>query len=137
MRKLPFLFAILILSFLLVSFICADLNGFFLIPTSGSIHTIGIECDTSTIAWGILHPAEQKTITINVRATGNVPVILSISAQAWQPATEPQYLSFSHDYQNQQITSTWFPITLTLTVDANAVNINQFSFNIEIVGTEP
>ena len=136
MRKLPVFFIILILSLLLVGLIYAGLNGFFTIPTSGTIRAINLECDTSIIDWGILEPTEQKTVTVNVRASGNVPVVLSINAQNWQPADAPQHLTFSHDYQNQTVTETWFPVALTLAVDVDVEGFDQFSFDIVIVGSE-
>lgn len=136
MHKTPVFLSILILSLLGVGIILAALNNSLTIPTSGNIKTIGIECDTSNINWGTLEPASQKTIIINVRASGNAPVVLSINTQAWQPSSVTQYITFSHNYQNQQVTSTWFPIALTLTVNANAEGIDAFSFDILIVGSE-
>jgi hypothetical protein len=135
MRKLPVFLSILSLILLSTVIAFAALNGSVTLPTSGTVKTVGLECNVTTITWGTLVPSEAKTVTVNFRASGNTPVTLSISTRNWQPAEAAQHLTFSHNYTGQMVTGAWMPIAFTLQVDADAGSLSQFSFEILIVGS--
>ena len=91
---------------------------------------------TTSIDWGILEPAAQKSLTMYVRNEGNSAVTLSKSISNWNPSTISNYLTLTWDYSGQTISPrTSVQVTLTLTVSASITDVSSFSFDTTIVGS--
>ena len=117
------------------------------IPSEGHVHTVGINAYNDPnytspcilIDWGWLDPGDQATRTIYLYNDGNVPVTLSCVTIDWLPVEAPSYLSFSWDKEGALLDGAHgVPCVLTLIVDQDIQNttISDFSFNIQLTGTQ-
>lgn len=101
----------------------------------GTIKTIGVTCDTTSIDWGLIDPGGSKDYTVHVRNPGTAPVTLTFGTSNWNPATAQSYMTLTWNYTGNQITSAWVPVRFTLAVSPTVQNITSFSFDITIIGT--
>jgi len=93
--------------------------------------------EISSISWGLIDPGASKNVTIYLNNTGNVPITLTQKTQSWNPANASTYISLTWDYTGTKIQpQEVIPITLTLKISATIQNINNFSFDLVITGTE-
>jgi hypothetical protein len=92
---------------------------------------------TSAIDWGTLDPGATKSFSIYIQNEGNNALTLSMSTSNWSPPTASNYLTMTWNYNGQTINpNEYIHITLTLTISASITGFNNFSFNLNIVGTE-
>ncbi len=115
------------------------------ISSNGTVTTVNVgvysdsQCtqNCTSISWGTLYPSNSTSRTIYVKNTGTVPVTLSMTAGSWAPTYADDYLTLTWNPQNTVLNpgeST--SATLTLSVDSNAGNLTNFSFNIIITGAQ-
>jgi hypothetical protein len=91
----------------------------------------------SSIDWGSLQPGTNKTVTLFVRNKGKNPVTLSYYLSNWSPSEIADCLSLTWDYFGQSIEfKETVQVVFTLYVSGNAETIENFSFDIVIVGTQ-
>jgi hypothetical protein len=92
---------------------------------------------TSAIDWGTLDPGATKSFSIYIRNEGNYALTLSMSTSNWSPSTASDYLKVNWNYDGQTVDpDEYVHVTLTLTISASITGFNNFSFNLNIVGTE-
>lgn len=115
------------------------------IPSVGKIKAIGImvyqdaECTAplTLIEWGDVEPGNQINHSLYARNEGNMPVLLSLSTENWNPPSASLYLTLSWDYDNTLIIpSDIRMIILTLHVASDVSGIDTFNFDIVIMADE-
>lgn len=107
------------------------------ISNQGKIKTLGIECSTSSIDWGIIGIGENVNRTVQFRGNGSVPISnMSFIIDNAFPTNLTECINLTWDYGGQTIDENWLSIQFTLTVNNNATNITNFSFDIIVTATE-
>jgi len=87
----------------------------------------------SEIDWGTLYPGGMKTCYGYVRNEGDVPVLLTLSTETWNPPEAEQYMALNWNYSGAQIpVTTGINVEFQLTVFSNCSGITSFSFDIVI-----
>jgi len=95
----------------------------------------GSDCAVSVteIDWGTLMPGDAATQPIYIRNEGDVPVLLTLSAEAWNPAEAEQYMALSWNYDDSQVAvGKGVSVEFQLTVFSNCTGVTSFSFDIVI-----
>ncbi len=115
------------------------------ISSTGTVKTVGCEVYgnedlTSVIGaiqWATLSPGDYSTVTIWVKNTGTVPVVLSLESSNFVPAAAQTYLSVTWDYNGAQIApGAVDEIVMKLSASAQTTGITQFAIDITVVATE-
>ena len=103
---------------------------------SGTIQTSPeITSDVTAMAWGTLVPGEVKTMTVNFKATNGETVTISYTTANWLPTEAATFMSISWDYLGQEISTNWFPVTFTLAVSQDIIDISNFTYDIMVTAT--
>jgi len=114
------------------------------ISNAGSVKAIGLgvywdqACTNSvpSIAWGVLEPGQNKSVTIYIKNEGNAAATLVLTTSNWNPTTTSDCMTVSWDYSGQTLSvSEVINVTLTLSVSATVEGITSFSFDITITAT--
>jgi hypothetical protein len=105
------------------------------IHNTATIKTVGIDCDTTSIDWGLIEPGGSANHVVHLRASGTAPVTLTFNASNWNPTAAQPYMTLTWNYSGSQITSSWVPVQFTLSVSPAVQNITNFSFDITITGS--
>jgi hypothetical protein len=112
---------------------------------NGNIKGIGIcvysdsQCTTvlSSINWGYLEPGTTKNVAIYILNNGSVPVELTMTTNNWFPTSATGCMSLSWNCSGHVLSKeSSVPALLTLSVYSNATEIESFSFDITLIGTE-
>jgi hypothetical protein len=115
------------------------------VPNTGKVKAIGVgiywdsACsqEVSLIPWGSLNPGETKNTNVYVRNEGNVPVVLSMTTDSWNPVSASGYITLSWNRGGYVLNSTAsVQAVLTLSVSSSISGVENFSFDIVITGTE-
>jgi hypothetical protein len=86
--------------------------------------------------WGSMLPGAEKSFTVYIRNEGVLPLTLSVSTSNWNPTEAADYLTLTCSHSGQTIdTQITVPVTVTLTVSSDIMEINTFAFDITAVGT--
>lgn len=122
----------------------AVLNAQRAIPSSGLVVAVnvGVYSDSActlnltSIDWGNVYPSGSVSRTIYVKNTGNVPMTLSMTTTAWNPAGAAGQITVTWNKENAvlnagQSTSA----TLTLNVSQSISGVTSFSVDIIITGS--
>jgi len=130
-------------------FLLTSIGGQMFYQTSlqsyGSIKTLGVAaykdslCNSpaSDINWGTISPGASLTNTVYLRNEGNSDVTLSLETVNWSPTNAPTYMTLSWNYAGQKISPNQvIYIRLTLSVSQNVNGINNFNFDILMIGNE-
>lgn len=108
------------------------------IENQASIQTgEGLEIDKTSIDWGVLEPAENKTE--NITATNGLisAIVLDVETANWVPPEAADFIVLSWDYNDQSLQPNQeIFIILTLSVSPDIENITTFTFDILINGLE-
>jgi len=100
---------------------------------SGTIQTSPeITSDTTTMTWGTVAPGEVKTMIVNFKATDGEVVTITYTTANWLPTEAGNFLSISWDYLGQEISTNWFPVTFTLTISQDIIDISNFTYDIMV-----
>jgi len=114
------------------------------ITNVGTMKTVGVGVywdaaltnQVSSINWGVLEPGSNKTVSVYIRNEGNSAVTLSLQTSNWNPTNASTHMTLSWDYNGQSINvGSSILVKLTLSVSASISGINNFSFDIVIIGT--
>lgn len=114
------------------------------IPSTAIVKTIGVDVYLDSelttpvvnIDWGILEPGENKNFNVYVVNHGNVPIVLSLTTENWQPANASNFITVTWNYDRYPIAVSGYTyVTFTLHVDPATTGIDSFSFTIMIVGS--
>ena len=90
----------------------------------------------TSVSWGVLEPGQNQTITFYLRNEGNSPTTLSFDTSNWTPQGASTFFDLSWDYDGDPIEPDSIQrIRLTLSVDSNIQGIENFSFDLTIVGS--
>jgi len=121
------------------------LSVVFPIGTTGVLASANIQAywesqctnNVSSISWGTIDPGRSKDVTVYVKNTGSVPLILSFNTTNWNPSAASVYIALSWNYDESQIQPDQvLPVTFSLTVSENIHGVTNFSFDIYITGTQ-
>jgi hypothetical protein len=143
----PAVIAVMFVVGILSGFIIANVQSLYqtssTISSVGTFKAIGIGVywdDASTrrvneLDWGFLAPGSQKSFTVYVNNEGALPLTLSLSTSNWDPPEASNYLTLTWNYNGQTISSgTIVPVTITLTVNEEVIELDAFNFDITTVG---
>jgi hypothetical protein len=109
----------------------------------GMLQTVGVEVYTdstltsevTTISWGVLSPGTQRNFSMYVHNEGSTPITLSHSVSNWNPSNAAAYMTLKWNYSGQTLgAGQGLQVTLTLTVSSGISGIDNFSFDITVVG---
>jgi hypothetical protein len=115
------------------------------INNEGTVNAIGVgvywenACinEVSTINWGYLEPGTSQNITIYIKNEGTIPMTLNMTIANWNPTTASNYITLNWNQEGSQVNAqSVLETVLTLTVSSNISEIDSFSFDIIITGTE-
>ena len=91
--------------------------------------------EMTVIDWGTLEPGATQTILVYVKNEGDSPTTLSLETSNWIPSDASEYLTLNWNYYNQIINpGSNTQVALTLSVDQSIQGIENFSFDISIIG---
>jgi hypothetical protein len=135
--------AFLILNIFLFNSIAGQLLSTTSLQSHGTIETVGVaayrenSCVNSmtNVEWGTIGPGGSVTRTVYIRNEGNSAVTLSLNTVNWSPTNAGNYISVSWNYGGQTIQPNQVvQITLTLSVSSSISGVDNFYFDIMIVG---
>ena len=90
----------------------------------------------TSVSWGTLQPGGSQSVILNIKNEGSSATTLSLESSNWSSTTAETYLGLSWNYNGNPINpDAVVQSTLTLTVDANIQGVENFNFDITIVGT--
>jgi hypothetical protein len=103
----------------------------------GSIYAgEGLELDTVSLDWGTLEPDSQANRTIRITNKLGDPTDLSFFVDNWNPKNASDYMALSWDNApNALVGKAYRDVVFTLTVYGNVTGIEEFSFDVTILGT--
>lgn len=146
MNKIPVSIILLIATLGVTSVaVFAVLSSTKTIFNTGTVKTTGVgvywesNCTTpvSLIQWNDLAPGENRSTTVYVRNEGSVTVSLSMKTDHWNSTSASSYIELVWNRDNYRLTSgSVVEAVLTLKVSSNITNVQGFSFDIIITGTE-
>lgn len=91
--------------------------------------------ELTVLDWGTLEPGSIQTITIYVKNEGDSPATLSLETSNWIPSAASEYLTLNWNYYNQILNpDSNSQVILTLSVDQSIHGIENFSFDVSIIG---
>jgi hypothetical protein len=112
---------------------------------NGIINAVGVGvysdygCTTvlPSVSWGTLNPGDTATHTIYVKNNGTIPVTLSMTYGNWSSQSAQNYITLSWDKGSTQLASgSVATAVLTLSVSSGISGVTNFSFDINITGTQ-
>jgi len=115
------------------------------INNQGNVNSIGVgvywenACinEVSTIDWGYMEPGASQNVTIYIQNEGTIPMTLNMTTDNWNPSSASTYITLSWNSEGSQVNAnSVLEVVLTLSVASNISEINSFSFDITITGTE-
>jgi len=115
------------------------------IPSQGNITAIGVSVywdpscqnEVTFINWGNIDAGASRSVTFYVKNDGDMPVRLHMEAVNWEPANAENYLTLTWDRESYLLSEeSVVSATLTLSVSSSTTEIDNFSFDILIEGTE-
>jgi len=139
------LLALLVLGVSAVFIAYGIISGSFTVNNTGYVKAIGVsvyfnaECtnEAHSIDWGYLQPGKNKSVTVYIKNNGTIPMILSHNTQNWTPPVAENYIIFSWDGEGKIVENGHvIPVILTLHVDENITDVESFSFDLVIIGSE-
>lgn len=114
-------------------------------PSNGTINAVGVgvysdpSCTTalSSVNWGTLNPGNTATQTMYVKNNGTIPVTLTMTYGNWSSQSAQSYITLTWNQNNTQLASSSVATAvLTLNVSSAISGVTNFSFNINITGTQ-
>ena len=89
----------------------------------------------TALAWGTLEPGGSQAITIYIKNEGSTPITLSMQTLNFVPTVAGDYLSINWNYGgNSIVPDAVLPVTLTLGVDESIEGVENFNFDVVIIG---
>jgi hypothetical protein len=142
-RHILFEFLVLIVLLSSVGIIAASRWSATTIPSRGDLRIVGVgvyqdaNCSVAMryLDWGTVEPGSTKNILLYVRNEGNYVATLYLATNSWNPGNASDYMSLSWNYNGETLSPREsIRLILTLSVSADAKNMDSFSFNV-ILGT--
>ena len=128
-----------------VVFTSGILFGSKTINNEGNVYSIGVgvywedTCtnEVSTINWGYIEPGSSQNVTIYIRNEGNIPMTLNMTTYNWNPSSASTNITLSWNSEGSQVNAdSIIESVLTLSVSSSISEIDSFSFDITITGSE-
>jgi hypothetical protein len=132
---------------IVVSVLAASLlTAYQSVPNTGAVKSVGVgvfwdnSCTSNVtfIDWGLLEPGATVNVTVYIQNKGNVPVVLNMITDNWDPDSASDYITLTWNREGY-ILNTKTPVVeavLTLSILSNVSEVTSFSFDIIITGTE-
>jgi len=90
----------------------------------------------SFIKWGQIEVGGHVSRTVYIKNSGDRKITLSLYIENWNPVESSHHMNLSWDYEGSSIgPGSTVEVTLTLTLDPSATEIEKFSFEILIIGS--
>ena len=111
------------------------------IGSRGAVKTLGVGvywdvgCNNpvSIIDWGVVDPGSRENVTVYVRNEANVPAVVSLSTENWNPPEASSYMTLGWDYSGQTLEpGESIGVTLTLSISSDIQDVTEFDFDIVI-----
>lgn len=144
MRKI-LLFIVCVLCFALGSLsTLAAIHWTIRIPSSARMKAVGVGVywDSSltipvvSVSWGVLEPGQTENRSVYVANESNVPIVLSLTTDNWNPANASTFMTLTWNYEGASIpVSSYEYVTLSLHVNPAIAGITTFTFDITITGS--
>lgn len=91
--------------------------------------------ELTKIDWGIVEPSSVTNKTVYIRNEANVPVILILTTQDWNPSNASNWIQLTWNYNGSQIAvNDVTKVVFSLAVAPDITGIQAFSFTIIITG---
>ncbi len=150
MQRIPFgvVVAIALTGIFLSALVAGLLVAYQRIPSGGNVKSVdvsvysdsGCNNNVTSIDWGFLEPGAQINKTVYIRNNGNVPLVLDITTNNWNPEATQNYINLSWNREGYVLGTSQstrvVETVLTLSVLSNTTGITSFSFDLIITGTE-
>jgi len=99
-------------------------------------HDIGCTTPLSSVDWGTIEAGGSTKHKIYVKNSGDESVTLSLSAENWTPSKALNYIELTWNYNGKKIgPGSVIEVTLTLSIDPSISGINNFDFDIVVIGS--
>jgi hypothetical protein len=115
------------------------------IPNTGSVKAVGVgvywdgDCtdNVTSVDWGFLEPGATSNVNVYIKNEGNVPVVLNMTTDNWNPVSASDYIALTWDREGYVLDSnSVVQAVLTLSVSSGISEVTSFGFEIVITGTE-
>lgn len=115
------------------------------VPNQGNVKAVGVgvywdeTCvnNVTLIDWGFLEPGATANHVVWVRNEGNTALVLNMTVENWSPSNASNFLDLTWDYNGQVLdVGQKISVGLVLSISSNISGIDDFSFDIVIVGIE-
>jgi hypothetical protein len=97
-----------------------------------------LECTTvqSSIDWGEIEAGASSRVTIYIQNNGDTDILLSLNSENWTSENINDFTTLSWDDYGAALTPGEIRgVTLTLEVDSDCPSINNFGFDVIIIGS--
>jgi hypothetical protein len=97
-----------------------------------------LECTTvqSSIDWGEIEAGASSRVTIYIQNNGDTDILLGLNSENWTSENINDFTTLSWDDYGAALTPGEIRgVTLTLEVDSDCPSINNFGFDIIIIGS--
>ena len=137
--------AITVAAIFTLTIVLAAIQSYKTVPVTGVITAVNVElyqdsaCTQTLSSWnlGNVTAASSTNRTIYVKNTGNTPVSLNMTVNAWTPSNASNYMAFTWNQEGTVLNAGNNVATLlTLTVSPSITGITNFGFNMTITGTQ-
>ena len=135
-----------VFSLIVVSVLAASLlMAYQTIPNQGNVKAVGVGVywdegcvnNVTFIDWGFLEPGTAANHVVWIRNEGNTPIVLNMTVENWSPSNVSDFLDLTWDYSGQVLdVGQKIRVGLILSVSSGVSGVDEFSFDIVIVGME-
>lgn len=147
MRKIPvgvilvIAMTVIAVSVLATSLLMARLR----VPNVGNVKAVGVgvywnsacTSNVTSIDWGFLEPGAIVNITVYIKNEGNIPVMLNMTTDNWNPTLDSNNITVSWNREEHVLDSeSVVQAVLVLSVSSDINGVTDFSFDIIVTGTE-
>lgn len=147
MQKIPIgailaiVMTVIAVSVLATSFLMANQR----VPNVGNVKAVGVgvywdracTSNVTSIDWGFLDPGGVVNVTVHIRNEGNVPLVLSMTTDNWNPTSASDNMTLTWNREDHVLDSGLVvEAVLTLSVSPDINGVTDFSFDVIITGIE-
>ena len=96
------------------------------------------ECTVSAdkVDWGEIEIGGTKSIVLYIKNNGNLDLVASLVSENWYPEASREYMTLGWDYGGQIVSpGEVVGVTLTLAVSLDCPLLNDFNFDVVIIGS--
>ena len=90
----------------------------------------------SSIDWGEIEAGDSTSVTIYIKNNGDTDILLGLDSENWTPTNINDYTTLSWDDNGTALTPGEVRVVkLTLKVDPDCPSMNNFGFDVVIIGS--